>query len=360
MAKAKQLPSGTWRALVYNGKRPDGKRDYISITAPTEPECNLLALQHELHYKEVSRDPRKMTVDEAMERYIQSKSNVLSPASIRTYGMYRRKHYGLIKQTRLSKLTQPMIQDVVNEASRICAPKTVSSIYGFLAAVLKEYHPGFDCHATLPQRRKTKDQIYTGDQIAALIDAVRGDVLEIPVLLAVWLGLRRSEIIGLRWDRVDLEKGIISIDTAMVRGEDGMVVKGTKTYSSTRDLPLPPYIASRLAGIPHHGDYIVNVTADYLLQRLYRLEEKNGLPRLGLHKLRHTNASVMLLLNIADKYAMERGGWATNYTLKYIYQHTMTDHRATVDQLIDGYFEKLITSPMQHEIQHDNAQSTGA
>ena len=79
-------------------------------------------------------------------------------------------------------------------------------------------------------------------------------------------------------------------------------------------------------------------------EQLYKLEEQAGLPRLGLHKLRHTNASVMLMLNVADKYAMQRGGWATNYTMKYIYQHTMSDHMDAVDQTINNYFEKLVGS----------------
>ena len=52
----------------------------------------------------------------------------------------------------------------------------------------------------------------------------------------------------------------------------------------------------------------------------------------------------MLMLNVADKYAMQRGGWATNYTMKYIYQHTMSDHMDAVDQTINNYFEKLVES----------------
>ena len=67
------------------------------------------------------------------------------------------------------------------------------------------------------------------------------------------------------------------------------------------------------------------------------------------HDLRHLNASVMLQLGIPDKYAMERGGWSTNQTLKNVYQHTFSAERQIVDDKIDQFFENI-----QHEIQHEN------
>ena len=50
----------------------------------------------------------------------------------------------------------------------------------------------------------------------------------------------------------------------------------------------------------------------------------------------------MLMLNIPDKYAMERGGWSTNSTLKSVYQHTFSEERKQVDKKIDDYFINLI------------------
>lgn len=58
--------------------------------------------------------------------------------------------------------------------------------------------------------------------------------------------------------------------------------------------------------------------------------------------LRHLNASVMLALGIPDKYAMERGGWATNSTLKNVYQHTFSAERDQVDEKIDNFFNDIL------------------
>ena len=57
---------------------------------------------------------------------------------------------------------------------------------------------------------------------------------------------------------------------------------------------------------------------------------------------RHLNASVMLMLGIPDKYAMERGGWSTNHTLKAVYQHTFSEERKLVDEKIDNYFNNIL------------------
>ena len=61
------------------------------------------------------------------------------------------------------------------------------------------------------------------------------------------------------------------------------------------------------------------------------------------------NASVMALLNIPDKYAMERGGWKSDKVMKKVYMQTFSEQRNEVDQIIDKYFE----SKMQHEMQHE-------
>lgn len=67
------------------------------------------------------------------------------------------------------------------------------------------------------------------------------------------------------------------------------------------------------------------------------------------HDLRHESASIMALLRVPDKYALERGGWKSDKVMKKVYTHTFSDERQKVDNIIDGYFEELI----QHDLQHD-------
>ena len=60
------------------------------------------------------------------------------------------------------------------------------------------------------------------------------------------------------------------------------------------------------------------------------------------HDLRRLNASVMLMLGVPDKYAMECGGWSTDHVLKTVYQQTFSDERKRVDSMIDDYFDGII------------------
>ena len=64
--------------------------------------------------------------------------------------------------------------------------------------------------------------------------------------------------------------------------------------------------------------------------------------KMTFHDLRHLNASVMLALGVPDKYAMERGGWSTNSTLKAVYQHTFSDERKKVNDLVNNYFSEVV------------------
>lgn len=71
--------------------------------------------------------------------------------------------------------------------------------------------------------------------------------------------------------------------------------------------------------------------------------------------MRHTNASVMLSLGIVDKIAMKRGGWATDNTMKSVYQHVFSSDRDTADDMINAYFDSIVDNAnkkIAHEITH--------
>ena len=71
---------------------------------------------------------------------------------------------------------------------------------------------------------------------------------------------------------------------------------------------------------------------------------------MSFHDLRHMNASIMLMLGIPDKYAMERGGWSTNSTLKAVYQHTFSTERKAADRKINEYFNGLLDTMLDTNI----------
>ena len=355
MATAKQLPSGSWRVQVYAGRDAAGKKQYLSFTAPTKKEAEYNALQFQFHRREISRDSSCMTLDEAMRRYIASKDGILSPATIRGYEGIRRKNLPCLMPVRLNRLTPQLIQQAVNEEAkpyldekgrrRVRTPKTIRNIHGLLSAVLAEYHPALTLHTTLPQKEVKEQRILEPDQIAALLAAASGTPMELPILMGVWLCMRESEITALTWDCVDFQKRVLTIKKALVRDKDGnWVEKTTKTAGSTRTLNIPDYIMGKLEAAREQtgGSRVVPLSGPGLYRRFKTILRKSGLPDIRFHDLRHTAASVMLLLNIPDKYAQARGGWATSHTMKAVYQHTMSSKRSAVDETIDAYYQRLL------------------
>lgn len=330
----KQLPSGQW----YIQLMVDGQRYNKAFDTPEE--AAVWAVQIKTRSVEYHKSPRRMTVGEAVDHYIELKEPVLSPSTVRGYRETKRNLMGELIRVSLPDLDQDRVQRWINSLVKAGkSPKTVSNAHGLLSAVLAEYKPDMALHTTLPQKRRQEVQIPTESEIKTIIAASKGTKYELPLTLAAWLGLRRSEITGLRWEDVDGE--YLHVRRAIVKGTDGPVEKGTKTASGTRRIHLPPYLVDLIHAQPKTDEHIITLSGHAIYDALRRICKKAGLPCYRLHDLRHLNASILLAEGIPDKYSMQRMGHATNNMLKTTYQHTLRDRELSYDRRIDAHFESL-------------------
>ena len=327
-----ELPSGKWRCQIM----VDGQRIDVIEDDPAGAPAKALALKEGLI--EEHKPVKQLTVGEAIDRYIESKDAVLSPSTVRGYRQIRENALQDIMTIRLSALTQEHIQKSVNKMAKTRSPKSVRNAHGLLSAALTEFLPNMTLHTTLPQKQKNEISIPTTEEINFIAEKSRGTSFELPFLLAAWMGLRTSEIRGLTWNCV--QGDTLHIKQAIVEGENGPVVKTTKTYSGNRKIPIPEYIKSLIEQQPHTDEYIIHATRSSLYNRFLRICEKYGLPHYRFHDLRHYQASVMLALGVPDKYAMERMGHASTNMLKTVYQHTMRSKSEEVADMVDKYFER--------------------
>ncbi len=330
--KAVKLPSGSWYVnVMVKGKR-------LSITAPTKREAENEAAAIKSGAKAMSHAP--LSVTQALDRYIDSKSAVLSPATVAGYRRIQKNLFGPIADYVLSGLTQEQVQRWVNQlVKQGKKPKTVSNAHGLLSAVIGAYRPEMVLRTTLPQKVKPEISIPTEAELSAIFEMAKGTKYELPIMLAVWMGLRASEIRGLRWE--DINGEYITVKRAIVEGESGPVEKGTKTFSGTRTLHLPPYLADLIQQQDHAQDHIVTLSGHAMYNGFGRICEKAGVPHFRFHDLRHMNASVMLAAGIPNKYAQERIGHATDNMLKTVYQHTIQEEQTMYSDEIDQRFEVL-------------------
>jgi len=105
-----------------------------------------------------------------------------------------------------------------------------------------------------PKKNEFTGNFYSKDEMNALFDAVRGSKIEVAVMLTAFYGLRRSEVVGLKWAAVDFEQNTIEIchtvTTVRLDGKEVLVESnGTKTKSSKRTLPLVPIFRERLLAL---------------------------------------------------------------------------------------------------------------
>lgn len=349
MAKAKKLPSGSWNIQIFVGYDKDGKKIRKSFTAPTKKEVEFLAAEFKVKHKEIARDKSAMTLSEGIDKYIQFKGNTLSPCTVRSYRIIQKNAFPSIMDTKMNGLNLTSIQAAINAEVGVKSPKTISNEISLVKSVLKMYAPYLSLNGlTLPQKEKFEAQQLSLQEVYTLLQAIKNetDDYAIPLLIGICGGLRSSEIIGLTWQNYNPTKNIISIKTAIVPDEHNKLVrKTTKNTSSTRTFGIPETLSNLLdknMGDPQEP--IVKISQKAIRLRLHKICRSSNIPVIRVHDLRHVNASVMLYLDIPQKYAMERGGWTDINTMDKIYQFTFEDVKKSIDDKINNFFDTALNS----------------
>ena len=332
----KELPSGSWRIQVM----VEGKR--VGKTFNTREEAIYWAAGVKTRSVEDARAGNRITLERAAERYIENKSAILSPSTIRGYKIISKQKFAPIAKTRLCDLSQEKVQRWVNGLVKSgMSPKYINNAHGLLSAILKEFDNGRTLTTTLPQKQKQEVQIPSEADLKTIAQAAKGTKYELPILMAIWLGMRQSEITGLRWENV--RDGRIFVVNAKVYDGEDWVVKGTKTTSGNRSIRCPQYILDLIKARPKTTDFVINETNHAIYDAFRALCKKQGLPPYRFHDLRHANASVMLAERIPDKYSQKRMGHATTNMLTTVYQHTFKEREEQYDDIIDKHMEELLT-----------------
>ena len=199
-----------------------------------------------------------------------------------------------------------------------------------------------------PKKNVYHGNFYTEEEMLTLFDAVSGDPLELCVKIAAYYGLRRSEVLGLRWDAIDLERKTICIKHKVIEAEvDGKFrpvgEDVLKTKSSFRTLPLIPAVEKllleekekqemfrRLFKKSYCRDYLDYICVDqtgnllrpnYVTEHFAWLVQKYDLKKIRFHDLRHTCASLLLSNGISMKQIQIWLGHSTFATTADIYAH---------------------------------------
>lgn len=298
----------------------DGKMYYVTV--PFKPSTKR-AKEIMDEYVENNRPKRieEITFGEASKRYIESKKNVLSPATVRGYNTIIRNLPDYFKEMLLTDVSDYELQKLINNYSADHTPKSVRNIYGFVRAVIRLFYPKSDISATLPQKRRVEPHIPSYDDVMRLIECARGTEYFCAIYLAV-LSLRRSEICALTLEDLDKDNNL-TINKALVPSDDGYTLKMTpKTDDSYRTIPLPKEVAD----VIREQGYIFNYQPQAIDQFIRRNLPRLGIEPFSVHKLRHFFCSYAHQMGYSDAQIQKMGGWSSSSeVMKRVYRHALEE-----------------------------------
>jgi integrase len=307
------------------------KRELVKMYQAFEAECK--------------RDQQSdATVEEMVDAYIDSRKLLgMKATTISGYEKCRDRLSTALKKRNASEVTPYLIDRFVSQSADKYAPKTIRNTISVLSASYdRAIQLGMltenPCSkVTLPKNKKKDVDIFSDSDVATFISALENERLDYKVgyKLALYCGLRRSEILGLREEHISLPFRAVTIAKTRHRVSVEDFVQDTKTETSHRTLALPESLVEDIKSlIEEHHAFEYDHT-DYLIQngfgqpmnpstfsnRIYRIEADNGLPHVSLHDLRHTFASMLNNAHIdIARISRELGHSSINTTLG-IYTH---------------------------------------
>jgi integrase len=364
----------SWEVRLYLGKDPNGRRRYKSHTvrggkrAAQSELARLLNTVQEGNYVTPSRLTLALFLEKWLADY--ARQNVAAKTFERYAELLRHHVIPILGHYLLPKLDPLHIQTLYSmllengrrDGKGGLAPQTVVHCHRVLRKALKQAvkwqllirNPA---EAGDPPRAEHREMNTLHEQeVATLFDAVRGTRLELPFVLAVTTGLRRGELLGLRWRDVDLEKETLAVRQSIEQTKNGLTFKEPKTRRGRRVVALPNVAVEalrrhrteqakrRLAlGAAYEDQGLVLTRLDgrpmdpaETSKAFARVVARTGLRRVSFHGLRHTHATLLLRANVHPKVVSERLGHATVGVTLDTYSHVLPDMQEAAARKLDG------------------------
>lgn len=364
-----------WEGRVTVGWNAAGKQARRTVTGKTQAEVRrkmqTIKQQLEDHsYVEIDR----MTLDEWLEEWLDKHQVNTVDSTIHTYRQDVRKYISpLIGQIKLQKLRQEDVEGMVAALiAKGLSPKTIRCIHGVLhkalskAVAMKKIPRNVATKTELPKLGEPELHLLDHTEVAALINAAAGYTHQRFFLLALYLGLREGELLGLNWAQINWKKHELKVDRQLVWERGNMANKyiSEPKCASRRTLNMPPTVEAilreqreevqirrELAGdtwierglvFPGpHGDFMCRSTVYDCLQRVAK---KAGIGPARVHDLRHTFAAFALEAGVDVRTVQDMLGHATpEFTLR-VYAYVNDTMRKTAARKIEvaiGELEKI-------------------
>lgn len=341
LPEPKKRKNGTW----YIQLRLNGVSQYVNGFSAKEcrDKARLLKSEYSAGVREIKKGVP--TLYEAIDRYIEKRQNTLSPSTVDGYRRIQKNRFASVMKLPLNAKTD--WQAVCDEEAGKCASKTLRNAYRFIVSVLADNGIAAPKITLPPLESKTRGWLEP-EQIPPLVAAAVGTPSAFPVLFALH-SLRRSELLAVTWDDVDLAAETIRVSGSVVQDEDHhFVTKATnKTATSTRTVPIMiPELRDALEAVPPEDrtGRVIPYAPHYIAVLVNKACDRAGVPEVGTHGLRHSFASLAYHLGMSELETMELGGWSDAGTMRKIYTHLSQSDKVKAQNKMSEFYKNACSN----------------
>ena len=372
------LKNGRYYAVLnYRNAGGQRKTKWISLGLPEKgnkrkAEAELARLRAEFEPpKEVGDLSSDMLFADYLLEWLEIAKGRLAVATYSSYAAMINKPVGPYFRQRnltLRELEARHLQMFYSEMLRKVKPNTVIHYHAIIHSALK-YAVKTDMlvqnvadKVDRPKKNSFQPVFLSAEEMQKMFEALRDTKLELPVLVAAFYGFRRGEVLGLKWDAIDFERGTISVirtvTTITLDGKQTEIEQqSAKTKSSLRTLPLigsfreyflqvkeAQELNKQVCGNCYNHEYDgfvfvdelgERMRANYLTSAFPKFLEDHGLRRMRFHDLRHSCASLLLANGVPLKHIQEWLGHSDFTTTANIYAHLDYKSKITSAQAME-------------------------
>ena len=332
----------------YIKEYKNNKAIYGYVYAKTYSECKIKKNKMILEFKNKKQIKINKTLNNLIEIWLNNKSNIKESTYTKYYNVYTKHIKNEIGRLNIKKINEKTVNDYLNNKLKTKSKNTVYSICNILKQVFKDNNININFIKIKLSTGKGKS-LYINEKIELENKLINiNNNISIGILLSLFLGLRESEVCGLKYSDIDIDNKVICINNIVSRvksfdtkNKTKLIISTPKTTNSKRVLPIPEKLINILKNLKYKSNdnnYLLTNKNKYMDPRTFYNHYKKFLKELNInytyHDLRHTFATNCIELGIDYKSLMELLGHSNISTTMNIYVHPSLNNKRNFVNLL--------------------------
>ena len=393
-----QIKNGKYYVVLScktNEIQPNGKIKYKTVWINTgytvkgnKKKAQSFLYEKCLEYDKKNLEYNGLLFTDYIQRWLEMIKPELRASTYRSYAGNIKNHvlpYFRVRRTKLQDLKTWELEDFYkylitenskSDGSEPISATTIKHIHRTINKCLNDavrrgiIYRNVATNARTPKAFKHKSCFLNEEQVKEMLKLFEGSVIELPVILCSLYGFRRGEVLGLKWDKIDMINRTITIAETLQQHIGGSITVPPKTDSSYRTLPIPESVYQLLNAHKkkqnrmkqllkdeyEDSDYVCTwengkvIEPNYLTRTFHKVITESSLPPIRLHDLRHSVASNLLNKGFTVVQVADWLGHSSSATTLNFYAHADKTSKISISDSIE---KSLCTKGFQRSFPGD-------